>query len=136
MLSFSPFPEFGEFMSISRRGFLGSAIAASLVPGLSPQDLNAQDIVQDDKVQDKVIDNAAGPAQASGTAKRPIIVVEVIDTVVGADDDRPLRGAGCLGGAGSIVDNFILNFVVLNYVLRVQILRAQTGDERCSDCGT
>ncbi len=61
-------------MSISRRGFLGSAIAASLVPGLSPQDLNAQDKVQDDKVQDKVIDNAARPAQASGTSKRPIIV--------------------------------------------------------------
>src|SRR5258708_3544192 len=63
-------------------------------------------------------------------------VVEVIDAVVGADDDRPFRGAGCLGGAGSIVDNFILNFVVLNYVLRVQILRDQTGDDRCSDCGT
>src|SRR5258706_4328437 len=63
-------------------------------------------------------------------------VVEVIDAVVGADDDRPLRGAGCLGGAGSIVDNFVLNFVVLNFVLRVQILRAQTGDERRSDCGT
>src|SRR5258708_29100236 len=61
-------------MSISRRRFLRYGIGASLVPGMSSQDLNAQDIVQDDKVHDKVIDNAAGPAQASGTAKRPIIV--------------------------------------------------------------
>src|SRR6266404_7047334 len=69
VLSFSPFPEFGEFMSISRRGFLGSAIAASLATGLNAQGLNAQD-----KVQDRVKDNAARPAEPSGAAKRPIII--------------------------------------------------------------
>jgi len=69
VLSFSPFPEFGEFMSISRRGFLGSAIAASLASGLNAQGLNAQD-----KVQDRVKDNAARPAEPSGAAKRPIII--------------------------------------------------------------
>src|SRR6266478_9005912 len=69
VLSFSPFPEFGEFMSISRRGFLGSAIAASLATGLNARGLNAQD-----KVQDRVKDNAARPAEPSGAAKRPIII--------------------------------------------------------------
>src|SRR5467141_1902520 len=69
VLSFSPFPEFGEFMSISRRGFLGSAIAASLATGLNAQGLNAQD-----KVQDRVKDNVARPAEPSGAAKRPIII--------------------------------------------------------------
>src|SRR6266446_396733 len=69
VLSFSPFPEFGEFMSISRRGFLGSAIAASLATGLNAQGLNAQD-----KVQDRVKDNAARPAEPSGAARRPIII--------------------------------------------------------------
>src|SRR6266478_7764109 len=69
VLSFSPFPEFGEFMSISRRGFLGSAIAASLATGLNAQGLNAQD-----KVQDRVKDNAARTAEPSGAAKRPIII--------------------------------------------------------------
>jgi N4-(beta-N-acetylglucosaminyl)-L-asparaginase len=52
-------------MSISRRGFLGSAIAASLATGLNRQDLNAQDRVKDD---------APHPASPSGAAKRPIIV--------------------------------------------------------------
>ena len=56
-------------MSISRRGFLGSAIAASLATGLNAQGLNAQD-----KVQDRVKDNAARPAEPSGAAKRPIII--------------------------------------------------------------
>jgi N4-(beta-N-acetylglucosaminyl)-L-asparaginase len=60
VLSFSPFPEFGEFMSISRRGFLGSAIAASLATGLN--------------AHDKVKDDAPRPAQPSGSAKRPIII--------------------------------------------------------------
>jgi N4-(beta-N-acetylglucosaminyl)-L-asparaginase len=45
-------------MSISRRGFLGSAIAASLATGLSAQDK----------------DDAPRPAQPSGTPKRPIII--------------------------------------------------------------
>ncbi len=46
-------------MSISRRGFLGSAIAASLLPGL-----NAQDKKNDD----------ARSAASFGTGKRPVIV--------------------------------------------------------------
>ena len=49
-------------MSINRRGFLGSAIAASLATGLNPQDLNAQDKA------------APRSAESSGTYKRPIIV--------------------------------------------------------------
>jgi len=56
-------------MSISRRGFLGSAIAASLATGLNAQDLNAQD-----KVKDKAKNDAPRPAEPSGAAKRPIIV--------------------------------------------------------------
>jgi len=52
-------------MSISRRGFLGSAIAASLATGLNAEDL---------KAQDKVKDDAPGSASPSGAAKRPIIV--------------------------------------------------------------
>jgi N4-(beta-N-acetylglucosaminyl)-L-asparaginase len=60
VLSFSPFPEFGEFMSISRRGFLGSAIAASLATGLN--------------AQDKVKNDALRPGEPSVSAKRPIII--------------------------------------------------------------
>jgi N4-(beta-N-acetylglucosaminyl)-L-asparaginase len=56
-------------MSISRRGFLGSAIAASLATGLNAQDLNAQD-----KVKDKAKDDAPRPAEPFGSGKRPIIV--------------------------------------------------------------
>jgi N4-(beta-N-acetylglucosaminyl)-L-asparaginase len=52
-------------MSISRRGFLGSAIAASLATGL-----NAQDKVKDRA--DK--DNYPRPAQPFGSANRPIII--------------------------------------------------------------
>jgi len=47
-------------MSISRRGFLGSAIAVSLATGLN--------------AQDKAKNNAPGPAQPSGSVKRPIII--------------------------------------------------------------
>src|SRR5450759_1680629 len=57
--------------------------------------------------------------------------VEVMDAIVGADDDRPLGGAGRFGGAGSIVFSFVFNFV-----LRVQVLRVQASGQRCSDCGT
>ncbi len=46
-------------MSISRRGFLGSAIAASLATGLNAQDKK---------------DDASRPAEPSGTYKRPIII--------------------------------------------------------------
>jgi N4-(beta-N-acetylglucosaminyl)-L-asparaginase len=60
VLFFSPFPQFGEFMSISRRGFLGSAIAASLATGLNAQD------------KDK--NNAPRAARPSGSVKRPIII--------------------------------------------------------------
>ena len=56
-------------MSISRRGFLGSAIAASVATGLNAQDLSAQD-----KVKDKANNDAPRPAEPFGTAKRPIIV--------------------------------------------------------------
>lgn len=56
-------------MSISRRGFLGSAIAASMATGLNAKDLNAQD-----KIKDKVKDDAPGPANPFGTGKRPIII--------------------------------------------------------------
>src|SRR5437660_8698121 len=58
-------------------------------------------------------------------------VVEVIDAVVGADNDRALGGARWFGGASRIVFNSVLNFV-----LRVQTLRIQASSERCSDCGT
>jgi len=52
-------------MSISRRGFLGSAIAASLATGLNAQD----------KVKDKADkDYYPRPAQPFGSAKRPIII--------------------------------------------------------------
>jgi N4-(beta-N-acetylglucosaminyl)-L-asparaginase len=65
VVSFSPFPEFGEFMSINRRGFLGSAIAASLATGLNVHGVDAQDKSQGD---------AHGPANPFGPAKRPIII--------------------------------------------------------------
>jgi N4-(beta-N-acetylglucosaminyl)-L-asparaginase len=59
VLFFSPFAKYGEFMSISRRGFLGSAIAASVATGLKAQD-NAKDAP-----------HLPGP---SGGGKRPIII--------------------------------------------------------------
>jgi N4-(beta-N-acetylglucosaminyl)-L-asparaginase len=65
VLFFSPFPNHGEFMSISRRGFLSSAIAASVATGLHAHELNAQD---------KAADNAPRPANPSGAGKRPIII--------------------------------------------------------------
>jgi N4-(beta-N-acetylglucosaminyl)-L-asparaginase len=52
-------------MSINRRGFLGSAIAASLATGLSTPDLSAQDKGKND---------ASRPAESSGSYKRPIII--------------------------------------------------------------
>jgi len=54
-------------MSISRRGFLGSAIAASVVTGLNVPDLNAQ-------VQDKTKNDVPIPVNPFGAGKRPIIV--------------------------------------------------------------
>src|SRR5216683_3107497 len=47
-------------MSISRRGFLGAAVAASLASGLDAQDKSKNDVPR--------------PAEPSGTFKRPIIV--------------------------------------------------------------
>jgi N4-(beta-N-acetylglucosaminyl)-L-asparaginase len=61
----SPFHEYGEFMSISRRGFLGSAIIASVATGLNAGDLGAQD---------KTNGEASRPANPFGAGKRPIIV--------------------------------------------------------------
>jgi N4-(beta-N-acetylglucosaminyl)-L-asparaginase len=52
-------------MSINRRGFLGSAVAASLATGLNAPDLSAQD---------KAKNAASGSAESSGTYKRPIII--------------------------------------------------------------
>ncbi len=49
-------------MSISRRGFLGSAIAASLATGLNAHDLDAQDKAD------------PAPANPFGAGKRPIII--------------------------------------------------------------
>jgi N4-(beta-N-acetylglucosaminyl)-L-asparaginase len=60
VLFFSPFPHYGEFMSISRRGFLNSTIAASLAAGLN--------------AQDKPKDDARRPSEPSGPGKRPIII--------------------------------------------------------------
>jgi N4-(beta-N-acetylglucosaminyl)-L-asparaginase len=65
VLFFSPFPNHGEFMSISRRGFLSSAIAASVATGLNAHDLNAQD---------KTAENAPRPVNPFGAGKRPIII--------------------------------------------------------------
>jgi N4-(beta-N-acetylglucosaminyl)-L-asparaginase len=65
VLFFSPFPNHGEFMSISRRGFLSSAIAASVATGLHAHELNAQD---------KTADNAPRPVNPFGAGKRPIII--------------------------------------------------------------
>jgi N4-(beta-N-acetylglucosaminyl)-L-asparaginase len=52
-------------MSISRRGFLGSAVAASLATTLDAQRLNAQE---------KTISANSVPANPFGTGKRPIII--------------------------------------------------------------
>jgi len=52
-------------MSISRRGFLSSAIAASVATGLHAHELNAQD---------KTADNAPRPVNPFGAGKRPIII--------------------------------------------------------------
>jgi N4-(beta-N-acetylglucosaminyl)-L-asparaginase len=52
-------------MSVSRRGFLGSAIVASVATGLNAPDLNAQD---------KAKDSGPAPANPFGAGKRPIII--------------------------------------------------------------
>jgi N4-(beta-N-acetylglucosaminyl)-L-asparaginase len=52
-------------MFVSRRGFIGSAIAASVATGLTAQELNAQD---------KAKNEAPRPTPFFGTGKRPIIV--------------------------------------------------------------
>jgi N4-(beta-N-acetylglucosaminyl)-L-asparaginase len=52
-------------MSINRRGFLGSAIAASLATGLNTPDLSAQE---------KAKNAASGSSESSKTYKRPIII--------------------------------------------------------------
>src|ERR1035438_3143449 len=65
VLSFWPFPKCGKFMSISRRGFLGSAIAASVASGLNASDGNAQDNAR--------LETPPG-AGRFGTGKRPIII--------------------------------------------------------------
>lgn len=52
-------------MSISRRGFIGSAIAASVATGLNERGLNAQD---------KANSDAPASGQPFGTGKRPIII--------------------------------------------------------------
>src|SRR5271155_4077707 len=52
-------------MSISRRGFLGSAIAASVATGLNAKDLDAQN---------KADGDASQPANPFGTGKRPTII--------------------------------------------------------------
>ncbi len=60
-------------MSITRRGFLGSAIAASVATSLNAKDLNAQDDKEGQK-KDKKKDDAPHPAGSFGAGKRPIIV--------------------------------------------------------------
>ena len=52
-------------MSISRRGFMSSAIAASVATGLNPQNLNAQE---------KAKEAAPPSANPFGAGKRPIII--------------------------------------------------------------
>ncbi len=54
-------------------------------------------------------------------------VVEVVDAIVGADNDRPFASAKGIGGARSIVFSF---------VLRIEIFRIQASNHRCSNCGT
>ena len=61
-------------MSIDRRGFIGSAIAASLAAGLNAPDLNAQERVQQRVKDGADKDSAPRPAEPSGSAKRPIII--------------------------------------------------------------
>jgi N4-(beta-N-acetylglucosaminyl)-L-asparaginase len=55
-------------MSITRRGFLGSAIAASVATGLNAKAANAQDAKEGKK------DDAPHPAGSFGSGKRPIII--------------------------------------------------------------
>jgi N4-(beta-N-acetylglucosaminyl)-L-asparaginase len=53
-------------MSINRRGFLGSAIVASLASGLNAHDLNARDLNAQDK--------PPASSEPTGPGKRPIII--------------------------------------------------------------
>src|SRR5208283_5229161 len=66
VLFFSPFPGHGEFMSINRRGFLGSAIAASLVTGLNAQ--------ESQRTKDGTKEDPSLPSASFGSGKRPIII--------------------------------------------------------------
>ena len=55
-------------------------------------------------------------------------VVEIIEAVVGADDDRPL--AGCQTDCAGARD------IVFRFVLRIEASCIQASGQRCSDCGT
>jgi N4-(beta-N-acetylglucosaminyl)-L-asparaginase len=57
--------EYGELMSIDRRGFIGSAIAASLATGLNSVDTSAQA---------KANDEGSHSSAQSNPSKRPIII--------------------------------------------------------------
>jgi N4-(beta-N-acetylglucosaminyl)-L-asparaginase len=62
VIFFSPFPKFGEIMPINRRGFLSSAIVASVASGLNAPNLIAQEAKEDSR------------SAAATSGKRPIIV--------------------------------------------------------------
>jgi N4-(beta-N-acetylglucosaminyl)-L-asparaginase len=65
VIFFSPFYKYGELMPIDRRGFLGSALVASLVTSLSAQDQTKSDQARNDPPRS---------TEPSRTLKRPIII--------------------------------------------------------------